>query len=114
VHVAGSDHGPSGRYADLGLFEIALLKPNRIKHGAAGGAFGAIDHLGGKFAELGLGGVGGRRFHSKRDIIQKKWREGKREAEGFGGREKWGQEGFRKIYIVFWQALGLSLRCEAP
>jgi len=48
VHVARSDHAPSGCNADLGFLEIFGLEADGVEHGAAGGAFRSVDHNGGE------------------------------------------------------------------
>ena len=57
VHIARGDHRPGAGDADLGFFKVFASKADGVKHGAAGGTFGAIDDEFGVFAVEADGAV---------------------------------------------------------
>ncbi|MNI78581.1 hypothetical protein D3C73_1349680 [compost metagenome] len=52
MHVAGRDHGPGRRDADLRFQEVFVGKTHRSQHGPGGRGFDAVDHLGGVLAQI--------------------------------------------------------------
>ncbi len=68
VHVAGSEVGPGGGDAHLGLAEVRILEAHGAQHGARRGGLEAIDHEAGMRTRRRCGELPSRFFDTVFDI----------------------------------------------